>query len=104
MMYLVAPAMTGRAMDVAGMLGSMMGGGWALGMTVHIANGVLVFSLIYAFIVSPRLPGAPWFRGLLWGVALWLITQIVLMPVIGAGLFSTHAGGMSSVIASLLGH
>ena len=84
MMYFVAPMMTGRAMDVAGMLGSKMGGSWALGMTVHIANGAVVFSLIYAFIVSPMLPGAPWLRGLLWGGTLWMLTQMVVMPMIGA--------------------
>jgi uncharacterized membrane protein YagU involved in acid resistance len=104
MMYFVAPVMTGRAMDIAGMLGSMMGGSWALGMTTHIANGVLVFALIYAFVVSPILPGPPWFRGLLWGGILWMLVEMVVMPLTGAGFFSAHAGGTGSVIAALLGH
>lgn len=104
MMYFVAPAMTGRAMDIAGMLGSMIGGSWALGMTVHIANGTLVFPLLYSFIVYQWLPGAPWVRGMLWGGVLWILAQIVVMPMMGAGFFSTHTGGMKSVIASLVGH
>src|SRR5262249_4786140 len=104
MMYFVAPAITGRMMDIAGMLGSMMGGSWALGMMVHLANGILVFPLVYDFIVFPRLPGAPWFRGLLWGGSLWMLAQTIVMPSMGAGFFSAHAGGMTSVIASLLGH
>lgn len=104
MMYFVAPAMTGRAMDIAGMLGSMMGGSWALGMMVHIVNGALMFPLIYAFIVSQRLPGPPWLRGMLWGATLWMLAQMVVMPLMGAGFFSAHAGGMGPVIASLLGH
>ncbi len=104
MMYVVAPAMTGHAMDIAGMLGSMMGGSWAVGMIVHGANGALVFPLIYAFFVVPRLPGATWFRGLVWGGVLWVLAQMIVLPMMGAGFFSAHAGRMRSAGASLLGH
>lgn len=104
MMYYVAPAMTGRTMDIAGMLGSMVGGSWALGMFVHMVNGILVFPLIYTFIVSQWLPGPSWLRGMVWGGMLWIIAQTVVMPLMGAGFFSAHAGGMRSVISSLLGH
>ena len=104
MMYFVAPVMTGRATDIAGMFGSKMGGSWALGMLVHILNGILVFPLIYVFIVSQRLPGPPWVRGIVWGGTLWMLAEMVVMPVMGAGFFSAHAGGISSVISSLLGH
>ncbi len=104
MMYFVAPAMTGRVMDIAGMLGSMLGGSWVLGMVVHIVNGTLVFPLIYAFIVSQKLPGSPWLRGTVWGGTLWLLAQMVALPMMGAGFFGAHAGGMQSVISSLFGH
>lgn len=104
MMYFVAVAMTGRTMDIAGMLGSMVGGSWVLGMMIHIVNGTLVFPVIYAVIVSPRVSGAPWFRGLLWGVILWLVAQMLVMPFLGVGFFSAHGGGMRSVVTSLFGH
>ena len=104
MMYFVAPAMTGRAMDIAAMLGSMMGGSWALGMMAHLAQGIVVFPLIYVLGVYQRLPGSPWLRGMAWGVALWLLAQAVAMPLMGNGFFSAEAGGMPSVVSSLLGH
>lgn len=104
MMYFVAPMMTGRAMDIAAMLGSMMGGSWALGMLAHLVNGIVVFPLIYVAAVYRRLPGQPWLRGMVWGVVLWLVAQLVVMPAMGAGLFSAGAGGMQSVISSFLGH
>jgi len=104
MMYFVAPVMTGRAMDIAAMLGSVMGGSWVLGMMAHLANGIVVFPLIYILVVSQHLPGAPWLRGIVWGVVLWLLAQLVMLPAMGSGFFGARAGGMPSAISSLLGH
>jgi len=104
MMYLVAPMMLGHAMDIAAMLGSMMGNSWALGMAAHWMNGVLIFPLLYAFLMYKLLPGPPVVRGAMWGVVLWLIAQSMLMPMMGAGFFSSAAGGMMAVVASLIGH
>jgi len=47
MMYLVGPMM-GVHMDIAAMLGSMLGGSWAVGMMLHFVNGTLIFPAIYA--------------------------------------------------------
>ena len=104
MMYFVAPVMTGRTMDIAAMLGSMMGGSWALGMMVHLAQGIVVFPLIYVLGVYQRLWGAPWLRGIVWGIVLWLLALLVVMPAMGSGFFSAGAGGMPSVLSSLFGH
>ncbi len=46
MMYFMAPMMNGQPMDIAAMLGSMLGDSWALGMMAHAVNGVLIFPLI----------------------------------------------------------
>lgn len=43
MMYDVAPMMLGRPMDVAAMLGSMLGGSWMMGMVMHFLNGTVIF-------------------------------------------------------------
>ena len=103
MMYLVAPMM-GLRMDIAAMLGSMLGMGWAAGMMMHVVNGSIVFPAIYAFGLYHRLPGSPTARGLLWGVALWLAAQVVVMPMMGGGLFSSEMGGMMAAVGSLAGH
>ncbi len=104
MMYFVAPMMMGRPMDIAAMLGSMMGNNWMMGMMVHFVNGSVIFPLIYVFLLYKLLPGAPWLRGILWGAVLWLLAQVVVMPMMGGGLFSSQMGGMIAVMGSLMSH
>jgi hypothetical protein len=40
----------------------------------------------------------------IWGVDLWLIAQTVVMPMMGAGLFSSAMGGVMAAMGSLIGH
>jgi uncharacterized membrane protein YagU involved in acid resistance len=103
MMYLVAPMM-GLRMDIAAMLGSMLGGSWAAGMVLHFVNGTLIFPAIYAYGLAGALPGSPAVKGMIWGVVLWVLAQVVVMPMMGGGLFSSAMGGMMAAIGSLIGH
>ena len=103
MMYMVAPIM-GLRMDIAAMLGSMLGGSWAAGMALHVVDGTLVFPAIYAYALTGWLPGSPAVKGAIWGIVLWLIAQIAVMPMMGAGLFSSAMGGMMAAMGSLVGH
>ena len=99
MMYLVAPMM-GLHMDIS----AMLGGSWAAGLMMHVVNGTLIFPAIYAFALCDRVPGSPAIKGTVWGVALWLMAQIIVMPMMGAGLFSSHMGGLMAAKVSLIGH
>jgi hypothetical protein len=101
MMYVVAPMMLGHPMDIAKMLGSMLGDNWWAGMVMHFVNGTVIFSLIYAFLLYGALPGGPAVKGISWGVALWLLAQVVVMPMMGAGFFS---GSAMAAMGSLIGH
>ncbi len=103
MMYVVAPMM-GLRMDIAQMLGSMLGNNWWAGMVVHVVNGAVIFPLIYAYLLYDRLPGNPATRGATWGVVLWLLAQVMVMPMMGAGFFSMAMGGMMAAMGSLVGH
>ena len=103
MMYFVAPMM-GLRMDIAAMLGTMLGGSWTAGMMMHFVNGALIFPAIYAYVLSERIPGSGAIRGTVWGVTLWLVAQLVVMPMMGAGLFSSNMGGAMAAIGSLVGH
>jgi hypothetical protein len=103
MMYLVAPMM-GLRMDIAAMLGSMLGGNWAAGMMMHFVNGSLIFPAIYAYALYDRVPGSPAITGTIWGVALWFVAQVMVMPMMGAGLFSSNMGGLMAAMGSLGGH
>ena len=103
MMYVVAPMM-GLHMDIAAMLGSMFGGSWAAGMMMHVVNGAVISPAIYTYALYDRLPGSPAMKGTVWGVALWLMAQVIVMPMMGGGLFSSNMGGMMAAMGSLVGH
>jgi hypothetical protein len=103
MMYIVAPMM-GLHMDIAAMLGSMLGGRWTAGMAMHFINGTVIFPAIYAYGLYAYLPGSPAIRGTIWGVVLWLLAQTMVMPMMGGGFFSAAMGGMMAAGGSLVGH
>lgn len=103
MMYGVAPMM-GVEMDVAAMLGGMLGGSWMAGLVMHLALGAFAFPGLFLVGVKAVGSGALVFNGLAWGATLWLMAQVVVMPMMGAGLFSAGAGGPVAAVASLMGH
>jgi len=103
MMRVVAPMM-GVRMDIVAKLGEMTHTGMAGGLFMHFLNGTVIFPLIYVYLLYRLLPGAPWQKGLLWGVILWLGVEIVMMPMMGSGIFSMETGGVKAVIAALMGH
>ena len=103
MMRFVAPMM-GVRMDVVAKIGEMTHTGMAGGILVHLLNGTVIFPLIYVYLLYRWLPGAPWQKGLLWGVILWLGVEIIMVPMMGGGIFSTNMGGMKAVMAALIGH
>jgi len=104
MTQFVAPMMTGQKMDMAARLGDMTGAGRLVGMVMHLFTGSVVFALIYVFVFFRFLPGAPWIKGSLSGVILWLGLEIAMMPMIGGGFFSSQIGGMKVAVAALIAH
>ena len=103
LMYIGAPMMGIPTMDIAAMLGSILGG-WTMGMVMHFVNGAILFPLIYAFVLFSKLRGIPVTKGTLWGVTLWLVAGLMVMPMMGAGFFGTANGGIMAAAASLMGH
>lgn len=91
----VGPALGLNPLDFAAMLGSLIVGRMAeplaIGLLIHLVNGSIIFPAIYVFVVSRVLPGPPWLKGMAWGIALWAIVQVVLVPMAGMGLFSSKA-------------
>jgi uncharacterized membrane protein YagU involved in acid resistance len=104
MTLFVAPMMTGQKMDMAAKLSEMMGTGLAIGMLMHFLIGSVVFALIYGLVLFRFLPGAPWIKGVISGVIFWLGLEIVAMPMMGGGVFSSQMGGMKAVMAALIAH
>ena len=99
-LMLAAPMMGMPPMNIGAMLGSMMGGVVALGWAAHFMIGVAL-AVIYAAAFAHRLPGPGPVRGALYGIAPWLMAQLVVMPMMGAGLFS---GSALVAAGSLMGH
>ncbi len=97
---LMAPMMGIPPMNIGKMLASQMGGHIALGWAAHFMIGVAL-ALIYARLFVQRLAGPGPVRGALFSLLPWLMAQIVVMPMMGMGLFS---GSMLMAGGSLLGH
>jgi uncharacterized membrane protein YagU involved in acid resistance len=95
----LAPMMGIPRMNPAEMLATAMGGNLVLGWVGHFMIGV-VLAVGYA-LVAPRLPGSPALRGALYGIAPWLLAQIVVMPMMGMPVFS---GSAVMAMGSLIGH
>ncbi len=104
MMKFAAPMLVGQPMDIAAMLGNMMGGVYALGLAAHLMLGIIVFPFIYVVLLRQILPGALLVKGLLFGTILWLLAETLIMPMAGAGFFMSEIGGAKAVMAALMGH
>ncbi|MBK5097374.1 MAG: hypothetical protein JJE01_06300 [Gemmatimonadetes bacterium] len=95
----VAPLMGMPAMNPAQMLAGAMGGSLVLGWIAHFMIGTIL-AVCYA-VAAPFLPGAPALRGALYGIAPFLMAQIIVMPMMGMPLFS---GSAVMAMGSLVGH
>lgn len=99
-LMLMAPAMGLPPMNIGAMLGSVMGGSLFLGWMAHFVIGT-VLAVIYAAVFATRLPGPGFVRGALYGLAPWIMAELVVMPMMGAGLFG---GSFGAGFGSLMGH
>ena len=95
----IAPLLGMPPMNPADMLAGAMGGMVALGWVAHFMIGT-VLALIYA-VVAPMLPGAPVLRGAAYGIAPFLLAQLVVIPMMGMPVFS---GSATMALGSLIGH
>lgn len=99
-MMLMAPMMGMPPMNIGKMLGSVMGGSVALGWVAHFMIGT-VLAGIYAAVFVRGLPGPAAVRGIVYSLLPWLLAQVVVMPMMGMGLFS---GSAIMAAGSLMGH
>src|SRR5262245_38042141 len=104
MMYFVSPLMSGGPVDIAAMLSNLFGGSWVAGIIAHFIIGTLILPAIYAWFLFRVFTGGPAVRGMTWGLVLWMVSQGILMPLLGAGFFSAQAGGTRAALDSLIGH
>jgi uncharacterized membrane protein YagU involved in acid resistance len=75
--------------------------GPALGWVLHFLIG-MALAVIYAAAFDRRLPGSAVVRGMLYGALVFVVAQVVFMPLVGGGIFSR--GDSELIAGSLLGH
>ncbi|PKP70683.1 MAG: hypothetical protein CVT82_05940 [Alphaproteobacteria bacterium HGW-Alphaproteobacteria-4] len=101
---MVAKTMMGvmPELDVAKMLGMMMGTGEAMGWVGHFMIGTIAwgggFALLYGLIPGGSATG----KGIVFGIVAWLMMMIAVMPMAGAGLFGMAMGIMAPMMTLVL--
>ena len=100
----MAPLMGFPEMNIPKMLGDFMSVSVVVGWIAHFMIGTM-FALIYVYVFIGRLPGAPWLKGALYGILPWFLAQIMVNPMIGAGVFAVNTPApLLAVVGSLMGH
>lgn len=94
-------------LNVIAMLGSMaqdmMGmGGAAVGWALHFMIGAVIYGVLFDKL-NDKLPGDSQIKkGMVFGVAAWLVMMVGIMPMAGAGLFGMALGMMAPVMTLML--
>ena len=69
---------------------------WLVGLPFHLANSI-VFALVYARVVGPRLPGPGWLRGLTMALAENTALWFTLIPIANKVHPAIKDGSMSRI-------
>jgi uncharacterized membrane protein YagU involved in acid resistance len=104
MLMLVAPMMGMPDMKIGNMMAGFMGipvwAGWAM----HLMIGI-IWAMVYVFLVRDRFTLNPALKGLLFAILPWMLMQLMVMPIMGMGLFSANSPeAMKMVMGTLMGH
>ena len=104
MLMLAAPMMGMPAMKIGNMMAGFMGIPIWLGWAMHLMIGV-IWAMVYVFMVKDRLTLSPAISGMLFALFPWILMQLIVMPMMGMGLFSADAPNqMMMVIGTLVAH
>ncbi len=71
-----------------------------LGEALHALNGILL-AILYAVLVHP-LPGPELLKGLAYGALLWVLLMVVVLPMLGDGLFGRKLGPVAPAISLVM--
>ena len=101
---LLAPAVGLPKGDMGKMLGDMnpiMKLPYWIGWLMHIIIGTVLTGIYAAFFLK-ILPSTGWKRGMVWSLIPFMVAQLMLMPMMGAGVFA--GGNVGMIVGSLLNH
>src|SRR5262249_21954888 len=67
--------------------------------------GGLLWALLYALVLEPRLHGPAWRRGIEFAVLPWLVSLLIFIPLLGGGFLGLSLGaGPLPIIGNLILH
>jgi len=98
--YGVMPLILGRSAVPAAILEHPC----AVGLLAHVFSEGVLFPLAYVHLPSQDFQGSPVLKGILWAGLLWGVTEVLIAPMLGAGVFSTALGGFPAAGRALLGY
>jgi len=85
-------------------LTSNLGDAFAIGMVLNLAMG-LIWAVLYARLVEPRLTGPGWRRGVIFSILPFALSVLVFFPIAGIGVLGIDAdAGALPVIGNLILH
>lgn len=104
MLMLIAPMMGMPKMAIGNMLAGFLGTPVWMGWVMHFVIGTIL-AATYVLHWKGRMPGSAVVKGLLFALIPFFMAQIIVMPMMGAGLFSTNTPApIMMVMGSLIGH
>lgn len=68
-----------------------VGSDFGFGLLLNLAMG-MVWAVIYARFVEPRLSGPGWRQGVLFALLPWILSLVAFFPIAGAGMFGMDLG------------
>ena len=89
-------------LDVAAMIGNMMGSSVAVGWIVHFMIGTIAWGVGFALLYGLIPGGNAVVKGIVFDVAAWLGMMIIVMPMAGAGLFGMNLGVIAPIMTLVL--
>lgn len=104
MLTFIGPMMGMPEMDIPKMLAGFMGVPIVAGWLAHFMVGT-GFAVVYAYVLESRIPGSSFVKGALYGLIPWFLAQVMVNPMMGAGVFALNTPApMLMVVGSLMGH
>lgn len=102
-MFLVKAAMgLMPELNIIAMLSAMMGGALVVGWIVHFVIGTVIWGSLFASF-EPHIPGGSmWLKGVVFGIAAWLLMMVAVMPMAGAGFFGASFGMVAPVMTLMV--
>lgn len=89
-------------LDVISMLSAMMGATPAMGWIAHFVIGTVAWGGGFALLYNAIPGGGAVVKGIVFGIAAWVIMMVAVMPMAGAGIFGMNMGMMAPVMTLVL--